>query len=179
MKQADYVPMTPYLMLLLTERERNSVENYKDGKYAPNDYVFWSNIKKGVSVDDPTKCLQRIWSEIPIQDRFELEKGTYITLHDTRRTVTTASADQRFGLEDTSSILAHKKKTVTQKYILLSNEYKREKLIQVQQYLNTQSNDGFLLLLNRFYGGVDIGSPQPDEKIKKSYRDEQSHWFNN
>ena len=44
MKQADYVPMTPYLMLLLTERERNSVENYKDGKYAPNDYVFWSNI---------------------------------------------------------------------------------------------------------------------------------------
>jgi len=178
MKQADYVPMTPYLMLLLTERERNSVENYKDGIYAPNDYVFWSTIKKGVSVDDPTKCLQRIWSEIPIQDRFELEKGTYITLHDIRRTVGTASAELGFGLEDTSSILAHKKKTVTQKYILLSNEYKREKLIQVQQYLNTQSNDGFLLLLNRFYGGVDIGIPQPDEQVKKSYREEQSHWFN-
>ena len=55
---------------------------------------------------------------------------------------------------------------------------KREKLIQVQQYLNTQSNDGFLLLLNRFYGGVDIGTPQPDEQVKKSYREEQSHWFN-
>jgi hypothetical protein len=32
-------------------------------------------------------------------------------------------------------------------------------------------------MLNKFYGGVDIGTPQPDEMTKKSYREEQNHWF--
>ena len=55
--------------------------------------------------------------------------------------------------------------------------YKREKLIQVQQYIDTQSNHGILMMLNEYYDGVEIIKPQPIESMKKSYREENKHWF--
>ena len=55
--------------------------------------------------------------------------------------------------------------------------FKREKLIQVQQYIDTQSNHGILMILNRFYDDVHEANPQPIESIKKSYREENKHWF--
>ena len=177
-KRADYVPMTPYLLLLLTKRESKYLERTKDKKILLNEFVFWSNSKQGVSVDDPAKCLKKIWSAIPDKDKFQLEKGSYITMHDIRRTVATASAELGLEIKDTSSILAHSKKTTTQKYIQLSNDYKREKLIQVQQYINIQSNEGISLMLNEYYNGVELLKPQPVEAYKKSYREENKHWFN-
>ena len=177
-KKPDYVPMTPYLILVLTQREKKYLERSKDKKIIPNEYVFWSNSKQGVPVNDPTKCLKKIWAAIPDKDRFELEKGNHITMHDIRRTVSTASAELGLEIKDISSILAHSKKHITQKYIQLSIDYKREKLIQVQQYINTQSNEGILMLLHEFYGGEHVIDPQPIESIKKSYREENKHWFN-
>jgi hypothetical protein len=56
-------------------------------------------------------------------------------------------------------------------------DYKREKLIQVQQYIDTQSNHGILMMLNEYYDGVEIIKPQPIESMKKSYREENKHWF--
>ena len=99
-------------------------------------------------------------------------------MHDIRRTVSTASAELGLEIKDISSILAHSKKHITQKYIQLSIDYKREKLIQVQQYINTQSNEGILMLLHEFYGGEHVIDPQPIESMKKSYREENKHWFN-
>lgn len=176
-KKPDYVPMTPYLLLVLTQRETKYLERTKDKKITPNEYVFWSNSKQGVPVNDPTKCLKKIWAAIPDKDRFELEKGSHITMHDIRRTVSTASAELGLEIKDISSILAHSKKHITQKYIQLSIDYKREKLIQVQQYINTQSNEGILMLLHEFYGGEHVVDPQPIESMKKSYREENKHWF--
>ena len=99
-------------------------------------------------------------------------------MHDIRRTVSTASAELGLEIKDISSILAHSKKNITQKYIQLSMDYKREKLIQVQQYIDTQSNHGILMMLNRFYDGEHVIDPQPIESMKKSYRKENKHWFN-
>lgn len=45
-------------------------------------------------------------------------------------------------------------------------DYKREKLIQVQQYINTQSNEGILLMLNEYYDGEHVIDPQPVESMK-------------
>ena len=56
-------------------------------------------------------------------------------------------------------------------------DYKREKLIQVQQYINTQANEGILLMLNEYYDGVHVIDPQPIESMKKSYREENKYWF--
>ena len=56
-------------------------------------------------------------------------------------------------------------------------DYKREKLIQVQQYINTQANEGILLMLNEYYDGEHVIDPQPIESMKKSYREENKHWF--
>ena len=167
------------LLLVLTKRETKYLERSKDKKITPNEYVFWSNSKQGVPVNDPTKCLKKIWSAIPDKDKFELEKGNHITMHDIRRTVSTASAELGLEIKDISSILAHSKKNITQKYIQLSIGYKREKLIQVQQYIDTQSNHGILMMLNRFYDGENVADPQPIESMKKSYREENKHWFNN
>ena len=99
-------------------------------------------------------------------------------MHDIRRTVSTASAELGLEIKDISSILAHSKKHITQKYIQLSIDYKREVLIKVQQYIDTQSNHGILMLLHEFYGGVELIKPQPIESMKKSYREENKHWFN-
>ena len=106
--------MTPYLLLLLTKREIKYLERNQDKNITTNEFVFWSNSKQGVSVDDPTKCLKKIWSAIPEEDKFQLEKGTHITMHDIRRTVSTASAELGLEIKDISSILAHSKKNITQ-----------------------------------------------------------------
>jgi hypothetical protein len=45
--------------------------------------------------------------------------------------------------------------------------YKREKLIQVQQYIDTQSNHGILMMLNRFYDGEHVIDPKSIESMKK------------
>jgi integrase len=177
-KKPDYVPMTPYLLLVLTQRETKYLERSKDKKITSNEYVFWSNSKQGVPVNDPSKCLKKIWAAIPNKDRFELEKGNHITMHDIRRTVSTASAELGLEIKDISSILAHSKKHITQKYIQLSIDYKREVLIKVQQYIDTQSNHGILTMLHQFYGSEHIAEPQPIESMKKSYREENKQWFN-
>ena len=130
-----------------------------------------------MSVNDPTKCLKKIWSEIPDKNKFELEKGNNITMHDIRRTFSTAAEEIGLEIKDISSILAHSKKNITQKYIQSSIEYKREKLIQVQQYMNSQSNEGILLMLNEYYDGEHVADPQPIESMKKSYREENKYWF--
>jgi integrase len=175
-KVADHVPMTPYLLCLLNKRQNNPIENWKK-EYAGNPYVFWSMRKKMVHCKDPKKTLKNIWEAV--ENKFKLQRGEYITSHDLRRTIATASDELGFKLQDVSSILAHKKKNVTQRYIRRSNETNRKKLEQAQQYLNRQSNDGILLLLAKYYGAPDIGFPAPEEDRKISYREEMSHWIEN
>jgi len=174
MKVADNVPMTPYLLCLLKERQKNPIEKWKK-EYAGNPYVFWSMRKKMGHCTDPVKTLKNIWDAVG--DKFELERGEYITSHDLRRTLATACASNGMKLEDVSQVLAHRKKNVTQRYIKLSNESNRAKLEQVQQYLNQQSNDGILLLLHKYYGAPDIGQPAPEEEFKYSYQEEMKHWL--
>ena len=98
-----------------------------------------------------------------VGDKFELERGEYITSHDLRRTLATACASNGMKLK-MFSVLAHRKKNVTQRYIKLSNESNRAKLEQVQQYLNQQSNDGIFC----FYISTTVHLILDNQLLKKS-----------
>ena len=58
-KVADHVPMTPYLLCLLNQRQQNPIESWKK-EYAGNPYVFWSMRKKMGHCKDPVKTLKNI-----------------------------------------------------------------------------------------------------------------------
>ena len=147
----EVVPTTPYVNRVLKYRQENC-------KAQGNPYVFNSVRKQDISKQsyssDTRKVLQAIWKGIPEDDRPPLTKkgSSYIANHDLRRTFSTASGELGYSMEDTKSLLGHKKQDMTDKYTQRSLEYNRQKLMTVQHYLNAQSHDGIHALLVKFYG---------------------------
>jgi integrase len=156
----DLVSMTPYTLRLMTHRRDNC-------KVTGNPYVFNAredfNHKK-IHVTDSRSALERVWLAIPEQDRWELEKGNYISNHDLRRTFATATLELGFHMEDKSALLNHAKQGTTDKYSQRSIEYNREKLQTTQYYLNEQAHGGIHNLIVNFYGGNSEHLIMQDEK---------------
>ena len=163
-KKADVVPMTPFLMLMLAKRR----------KHKPNTkYVFHNrNKQKDGHVTDPRKALAAISKEANL--------GFGITAHDLRRTFATASKELGFSNEDTAILLNHVKKNQTEKYISRSIEYNRNRTLEVQHYINNNSNSGIAKICVDYYdGNEEIFNTMPDEYFEPlSYEEQNKHWFN-
>ena len=158
-KQPDLVPMTPMILRMLTYRRDNC-------KAKGNPYVFNAKEDKNhkkIHVQDTRKTLARIWKTIPEADRWELEKGEYLSNHDLRRTFATATLELGFASEDKSALLNHAKQGQTDKYTQRSIQYNREKLNTTQLYLNDQARGGLHYLCVKNYGADEQHLVMTDE----------------
>jgi len=149
--------MTDFLYIFLKSRQKEAD--------ADNQWVFPSHFTNGEHagkhISSPYKSLKKI-------------EGFNITVHDFRRTFSTALKELGIADSDISSLLNHSKKGVTESYIFRSLEYKENNLEAVVNYYNRFSDDALSWMAVNWYGGnSNLYVPQPQDTSNNLDREKQ------
>jgi len=156
-KKIDVVPMTDFLYIFLKSRQKE-VDAHKRWVF-PTHYT--SGVHAGKHISSPYKSLKKI-------------EGFNITVHDFRRTFSTALKELGIANSDISSLLNHSKKDVTEGYIFRSLEYKESNLKAVVDYYNSFGDDALSWMLVNWYGGnSNLFTPSPEDTKDALDRDKQ------
>ena len=160
-KKLDVMPLTKLSFLLFKHRDKN-----KDRSNAR--WVF--NSPSGVGhLADPFKSFKKL------NDKLDLD--FQVSAHVLRRTFSTATNELGLRSEDLGSLLNHKKKDVTQNYIVASQELKRKNLESIASFMNQHAQDMLNWIAVEWYGGnEDMFTPiAEEEKITKTFEDEMAY----
>ena len=156
-KKIDVVPMTDFLYIFLKSRQKEA-DAHKRWVF-PTHYT--SGVHAGKHISSPYKSLKKI-------------EGFNITVHDFRRTFSTALKELGIANSDISSLLNHSKKDVTEGYIFRSLEYKESNLKAVVDYYNSFGDDALSWMLVNWYGGnSNLFTPSPEDTKDALDRDKQ------
>jgi len=157
----DVIPMTQLSFLLLKSREQK-----KDPKNPK--WVFNSTTGRG-HLTDPNKNFAKL--------NKELDLDFYISSHDIRRTTSNITKELGFKKEDTSLLLNHSKRDVTDLYVFASQEYKRENLESVARYINQYSGEQLnWIAVNWYDGNQEMYTPSPDDnQLEKTFEDKMKY----
>jgi integrase len=160
-KKIDVVPMTDFLYIFLKSRQKE-VDAHKLWVF-PTHYT--SGVHAGKHISSPYKSLKKI-------------EGFNITVHDFRRTFSTALKELGIADSDISSLLNHSKKDVTEGYIFRSIEYKESNLKAVVDYYNSFGDDALSWMLVNWYGGnSNLFTPSPEHSEDILDRDKQREYL--
>ncbi|MDA9044904.1 integrase family protein [Gammaproteobacteria bacterium] len=160
-KKIDVVPMTDFLYIFLKSRQKEA-DAHKRWVF-PTHYT--SGVHAGKHISSPYKSLKKI-------------EGFNITVHDFRRTFSTALKELGIANSDISSLLNHSKKDVTEGYIFRSLEYKESNLKAVVDYYNSFGDDALSWMLVNWYGGnSNLFTPSPEHTEDILDRDKQREYL--
>ena len=159
--KVDVIPMTDFSFLLLKNRQKKIDKNNST-------WVFNSVTGKG-HMSETHKHFAKI--------NKELDLGFTLSAHDLRRTFATLSRELGLNNEDLSILLNHKKQDITEQYVSLSQDYKRENLESVARFINQNSGEALNWIAVNWYGGnSELYVPSEDDnKPKESFEDKMKY----
>lgn len=160
-KKIDVVPMTDFLYIFLKSRQKEA-DAHKHWVFPSH---FTNGVHAGKHISSPYKSLKKI-------------EGFNITVHDFRRTFSTALKELGIADSDISSLLNHSKKGVTEGYIFRSLEYKESNLKAVVNYFNRYGDDALSWMLVNWYGGnSNLFVPSPEHSEETLNKDKQREYL--
>ena len=160
-KKIDVVPMTDFLYIFLKSRQKET-DAHKHWVFPSH---FTNGVHAGKHISSPYKSLKKI-------------EGFNITVHDFRRTFSTALKELGIADSDISSLLNHSKKGVTEGYIFRSLEFKENNLKAVVNYYNRYGDDALSWMLVNWYGGnSNLFVPSPEHSEETLNKDKQREYL--
>jgi len=144
-KKIDVIPMTDLLYFLLKSRYEARGKTQATRKHPK--WVFQSRAGDG-HIINPYKNFNKVSNELAKKR----DIGFGVRPHDLRRTFSTATKELGIPKDDLAVLLNHAKADVTDTYVFTGIEYKKQRLKQVEDYMNKHGASSLGWMAVEWYG---------------------------